>query len=336
MKTIEATYRIVTPMFIGGADGSPSDGVRPPSFKGALRFWWRALNWGRFYEDTQNEDNALKALHREEARLFGSAAQGDEGGQGVFLLSIKQPKSYIEDNAWPRVQPMGKSGFMGMGLWESGKKEKGNFQPHRVSISSNEPIKVRLGFRSNTQGADIEQIKQALKVMGLFGGLGSRSRRGFGSIALVELDDVNYTCPSISAYESFIKEALMDSCQQMFPSFTAMSDCTRVGYIAGQQNTAILAHQAASELFYKVRGMKAEVRGVNKRGFGQPLPLKPNKKEYEQRRASPLIFHIHPIGSQFICSHIFMPAQFLPHEGYDMRFYKGVETYMQKIKEVRA
>jgi CRISPR-associated protein Cmr1 len=47
METIEAVYRIVTPMFIGGADQKPNDGVRAPSFKGMLRFWWRALNWGR-------------------------------------------------------------------------------------------------------------------------------------------------------------------------------------------------------------------------------------------------------------------------------------------------
>jgi len=36
METIEATYRIVTPMFIGGADKSPTEGIRPPSFKGTL------------------------------------------------------------------------------------------------------------------------------------------------------------------------------------------------------------------------------------------------------------------------------------------------------------
>jgi CRISPR-associated protein Cmr1 len=44
METIEAVYRIVTPMFVGGADQKPYDGVRAPSFKGALRFWWRTLN----------------------------------------------------------------------------------------------------------------------------------------------------------------------------------------------------------------------------------------------------------------------------------------------------
>ncbi len=47
MTVINATYRIVTPMFIGNAE-QKADSVRPPAIKGALRFWWRALNWGRW------------------------------------------------------------------------------------------------------------------------------------------------------------------------------------------------------------------------------------------------------------------------------------------------
>ena len=41
-------YRIVTPMFLGG-ENQQADATqfRNASFKGALRFWWRALNWGR-------------------------------------------------------------------------------------------------------------------------------------------------------------------------------------------------------------------------------------------------------------------------------------------------
>ena len=41
---IRATYRIVTPMFCGGAEQQAE--FRLASFKGVLRFWWRALMWG--------------------------------------------------------------------------------------------------------------------------------------------------------------------------------------------------------------------------------------------------------------------------------------------------
>ena len=39
---IRATYRITTPMFCGGAEQQAE--FRLPSFKGVLRFWWRAYS----------------------------------------------------------------------------------------------------------------------------------------------------------------------------------------------------------------------------------------------------------------------------------------------------
>ena len=54
MQTISATYRVTTPMFLGGVPSPEKEEAerlrlspdhraefRLPSFKGALRFWWR-------------------------------------------------------------------------------------------------------------------------------------------------------------------------------------------------------------------------------------------------------------------------------------------------------
>ncbi|MGH8498283.1 MAG: type III-B CRISPR module RAMP protein Cmr1, partial [Methylococcales bacterium] len=102
MNEITATYRIVTPMFIGNADQTTDDRIRPPSVKGALRFWWRALNWGRF---RSADADALRELHKEEARLFGIAADEERGGeQGCFLLKVSHkspentPKGTVHSN----------------------------------------------------------------------------------------------------------------------------------------------------------------------------------------------------------------------------------------------
>ena len=64
--TIEATYRIVTPMFCSGADQKSAE-LRVPSFKGALRFWWRSLMWGRV--------SRVEDLQQKEAALFGASEQ---------------------------------------------------------------------------------------------------------------------------------------------------------------------------------------------------------------------------------------------------------------------
>ncbi len=62
MKTIEASFEIVTPMFISGADDVAD--LRPPSIKGALRFWWRALHWGQCLQEAGNKEEALALLHK--------------------------------------------------------------------------------------------------------------------------------------------------------------------------------------------------------------------------------------------------------------------------------
>src|SRR6266849_5073751 len=65
---IEATYRVVTPLFCAGADPNCPE-IRVPSFKGVLRYWWRALAWARLSGD-------LNEIHREEEALFGSSHSG--------------------------------------------------------------------------------------------------------------------------------------------------------------------------------------------------------------------------------------------------------------------
>lgn len=63
-------------MFLGGAHHE-AESIRPPSVKGALRFWWRALNWERVRQKTEADESladkeskdiaALKRLHDEES-----------------------------------------------------------------------------------------------------------------------------------------------------------------------------------------------------------------------------------------------------------------------------
>ena len=65
---IEVTYRVVTPLFCSGADSDCAE-LRLSSFKGVLRFWWRALAWSRCGAD-------LETIRCQEDALFGSAGGG--------------------------------------------------------------------------------------------------------------------------------------------------------------------------------------------------------------------------------------------------------------------
>lgn len=135
LKPLMARYHITTPMFLGDADSSVcADKIRPPSFKGVLRFWWRALNWGRVYQACQQDKNkALKCLHREEGLLFGHGAGGEEhstGCQAAFRIRIPN-----EDFSGNQVTSTGQQAIngidylLGQGLLFNKKKGTGRNKP---------------------------------------------------------------------------------------------------------------------------------------------------------------------------------------------------------------
>lgn len=178
---LTATYTFSTPAFLGGADNQ-AETLRPPSIKGALRFWWRALAWGRLLA-VANKDaaKALLSLHGEEGRLFGSAAGEDGGGQGVFLLRVKQDDSTMVQSAQlvcdiafdPWLTYLAGPGLAGV-------SKAGNLYLKRGAITGRfelECVFRRPREREDTD-ADRHEIAKALWLLGTLGGLGSRARRG--------------------------------------------------------------------------------------------------------------------------------------------------------------
>jgi len=185
-ETVTARFRIVTPMFLGGAQHE-AEGVRPPSVKGALRFWWRALNWAAHRNKAADDAAALQSLHEEEAKLFGRAAKevgGEQiGGQGVFLLAVNH------DPMTPNPPLTGRSYLAGMGL------------DGRQALPDNAEFEIVLRFRPATDQPAKDSVMEALRLFGLIGGLGSRSRRGFGSVTRLVSDCGQWRLPTETEFE---------------------------------------------------------------------------------------------------------------------------------------
>lgn len=323
MQTIEATYRIVTPMFIGGADQKASDGIRPPSFKGALRFWWRALNWGKYHD--------LAKLHQREAELFGSAVNNGKGGQGKFLLVVEQPRNLQPISDWPNSHTArgetSKSGYLGLGLFPMGEHKR------REAIREGQMFTVTLRFCRDAVDADMDSVTQALKALGLFGGLGSRARRGFGSVALESLSGEELAVSDLPDYQRQI-EALFHSTvlAQELPPYTAFSKAMKVALDNNSQADARTAHSRAGNRYINHRGQPSSLRGVRKKWFGLPLV-----GVSDARRGSPLFFHIHPVGNKFTCLNLVMPtSEWLPGESANAGAYRDVESFLDDLQEVRV
>ncbi|MCK5720582.1 MAG: type III-B CRISPR module RAMP protein Cmr1 [Thiomargarita sp.] len=349
MNILEATYRIVTPMFIGDAEQNATD-LRPPSIKGALRFWWRALNWGKFLSKYPDSVEALQELHKEESRLFGSA-DNDSGGQGVFLLQVSQQPKINSDANWPEKANSG-SVYMAYGLMESGSLKEGNLQKHRTAIKeTNNTFTISLAFKPKTSSTYIENIKETLEVWGLFGGLGSRVRNGFGSVSLVSLNGVKYNL-NLNEYCKKIDELLTTYKNiNTYPPYTAISQYSQFKIINDSEtSTAIESHNIAGN---KYKEERLKIDWEDRVSLGLPLNVDDRKnaattlgnflkldKNKNIRRSSPLIFHVHPIeGGKFITGVLYLPAQFhfnypepYPHSDVALtNFYQPTTQLLDRI-----
>jgi CRISPR-associated protein Cmr1 len=351
MKTLEATYRIITPMFIGDAEQKATD-LRPPSIKGALRFWWRALNW-------KNVDS-LKDLHEKESRLFGSAAtDNDGGGQGCFLLQVTldsdvkplEPKILLQK--YPLHNQNGYIYLLGQGLYQ---RAQARATYLRSALPATSTFKISLCFRRNADKQQRKSMAETLLLFGMMGGLGSRGRRGFGSIAIQELDgDENYQVPkNIEEYKMTLKEM----CQSLpvdLPPFTAFSKESRIDVSLTGNNAQELLNNIGSQmnsyrsfksqeknfkldhdLAYDITQGNPVTKHPKRVVFGLPhnyffTSIKPAKdakvdvnpvhqkgrgwtSEGRGRRASPLFIHLHqfPDNQNYIAIQALLPAVFLP------------------------
>jgi CRISPR-associated protein Cmr1 len=345
---IQATYRIVTPMFIGDAEQNAT-GIAPQSVKGALRFWWRALMWREYASTTSCEAAALVLLHDKEAALFGSASDEDglTAGQGYFSLRVnftEKPKTIRVND----LQGAGLSYFLGIGLSREGS---------RSALAAGQTFQVNLtSFNLKDQQANL--IK-TLMLFGLVGGLGSRVRKGWGSVAIESLaigKDVINIPHDKQSYQAWLKTLSNDQTLSQLPPFTAFSNRTRIDIsrVATSPTTAqsLLNEVGEEQQLYRSYGLKDFVNGksaeqnfsedhdlvaniirtyktdkpsaIPKRAiFGLPhnyyfsstkgkadlTHAEPNKS----RRASPLIIHAHQFTDKSVAIvQILMPAVFLP------------------------
>jgi CRISPR-associated protein Cmr1 len=154
------TLEIVTPLFLGGTDAtSLADTIRVPAIRGQLRYWLRAL-LGRGY----NRD--IGALQKQEGYLMGNTETGSP-----VRLSVMEPKSLLV-TAERMMLPH---------------RQLGDKHPLRTQSFAEAQV-FQLVISPRPGLSDIpSQLTAALLLWLNLGGLGKRSRRGFGSLQVREV-----------------------------------------------------------------------------------------------------------------------------------------------------
>jgi len=337
MQKLEVRLKTVTPLFLGGAEPNNRAELRAPSIKGALRFWYRAI-------DLDYRNN--------EGKIFGSTGEG----QAKFLLKIseKDIKMVAAGNAqWDRT----KTAYLGYGpiTRDSRLKKSVTTRPY---IKSGSTFKLSLCFNPNITEPERAKVERALWAFLTLGGLGSRSRKGFGSLMVKNIKYINVESSKLPpwqfetkddlsrAIESFLKPFAKDKqFPASLPQHTCFSRASRCIVVheaqTGEDALEWLGNEMLSYRSFKSREKRFQgdhdlMRNYLAQGttpsnpplraaFGLPHNYFFTSLNYAKgsvdfmdhgkagRRASPVIFHIQELNNDKSCVvATFLPAQLIP------------------------
>ncbi|MFA0751731.1 MAG: hypothetical protein SLRJCFUN_002134 [Candidatus Fervidibacter sp.] len=150
IRKVQVTLETVTPLFLGGSNPRGEPELRAPSFRGAMRFWLRALLGGVIGDDP-------KKIFEHESKVFGST----DHASPVAVRVKQQPLFHDDYNPLPH------------------KDVRFRFK----GFNPGQSFEVLLLSRDENA---LAQAQKALWLLCHLGGLGRRSRRGFGSLQIKE------------------------------------------------------------------------------------------------------------------------------------------------------
>lgn len=175
-RKLTVTLKTVTPLFLGGANSQGTPELRPPAFRGAMRYWLRAALGGAI------GDSNPKGLRQLEGDVFGSK---EYGSPIVLRLSSSSSNKLIQRD-------------------ESILPHK-NVNAFRKSFSEGQMIDLTM---QQIRIEDEEIWNAACSALGLmltFGGVGLRSRRGYGTLGVLRTSDPQLVHTTPSSFDEWIK-----------------------------------------------------------------------------------------------------------------------------------
>lgn len=178
-------YEVITPLLGGGVDAGVNDTyrlVREDAMNGCLRFWWRACKGG----------STVRDMHERECRIWGGPGHGTAraiAGKVSYEVEVTSLGHEVEkgaDNNFPGVPA-----FAAFALAD------------KADARLRKDIRFRLRLRFPKDEELEPDIEAALWAWETFGGIGARTRRGFGAIHSTSGEK-----PKITAFDKWLAEGL--------------------------------------------------------------------------------------------------------------------------------
>ncbi len=303
MPEVIFTLRTLTPLFLAGADQTTAE-LRAPSFRGLLRYWQRALVGGLV---------PLETVKNIETTVFGATDTGSAVSIRVSATS-NEPKEFTEQisvRVGGRWQATGK-GYLLWTMAKSGRVERGNLKPARWYFPPGTSFQVTLSTRS-VDAPRLEQAIAAFWFLTHLGGIGSRSRRCAGSLAVQMVEGDNTTTlpfntpENAQALKSQIEEGVRkakkiakeaieaagkgDQLQQFAvkqTEFDTLAQGVCRIWILQDEQLWPSAEVAMQKLGESLQNYRSHIAIAQRKIFGLPLP----PIIFNKRRASPLLLRV--------------------------------------------
>ncbi|MHB2015973.1 MAG: type III-B CRISPR module RAMP protein Cmr1 [Candidatus Xenobia bacterium] len=180
-KELVLQYKVITPIFGGGVKPQQSDpvcAVRVSSVVGHLRFWWRACRGGQF--------QSVQELREREAELWGDT----ERQSSIWLTSRSLNQGEL---AAPFSVVLGHNGKPKLNSFETVAPAYVAFpmQPRFNEMKAGMELpklraKVEFELTVSYPSSVEADLKAALWAWDTFGGVGARTRRGFGALQRIK------------------------------------------------------------------------------------------------------------------------------------------------------
>lgn len=197
MPALEFTLKTLSPVFIAGTMeedagltiagerprrriiGPAGDGLRIPSLRGVLRFWYRTMHGGL----------PLQKLRESEGSIFGNT----KVGQGLRLIPVSQSnwpplilgrRDPSDLQATP-ILPGSALAYLGYGPINHVSRDVGASSYNKTLCREAIPPGELFAFRAIGTAHQLAELQRCLRLLHLFGGIGARSRRAWGSLAVI-------------------------------------------------------------------------------------------------------------------------------------------------------
>lgn len=275
--------KVITPMFLGGADGKTAE-LRAPSIKGVLRYWWRAIHG----------DLPLNELQEKEIEIFGGS-NNEEQKKSKVTIRIEQNNLIIEKKSLPTYTNgvIVKKNNVNMNIlnylcYGIADLKKGMLRKY---IAPNSTFKLIFTY-DNLSDTQKKEIEDALLLTSLVGGLGSRSRNGFGKFLIQNnrLNDVNR-----------IIQLIKNINNTEYASYTAISKQTKVFKLKGDScSTWHETLKKLGDIYHEVRtGLEAKHEFEKRQYISAPIIVNKKSKTLIERHAKPYFLSVIPNNNKY-------------------------------------